>query len=293
MSVTDVLPLLVVVLLLIGASGADPDAMHVVFEGARDADAVVAGGATDPIVVAGGTVTVPANATVGSPVYVIGGTAVVEGTVDAEVTVLAGNLSVLDDAAITGDLRSFGGTTTVAARASVPRRTTVDVAPRERTLAERLGFLAMQALALAALAFLLARRAPDALATVGDAMTGHALVSGVVGALAGVTLLVGFVAMAFTVVLVPVSVLGVVGELLVLLYALAAAGARLGRALPIDRPDVAAAAGAALLVVALDLLDAIPVVGALATLTVVSVGFGAVLVTYFGWQAFEPADIPG
>jgi hypothetical protein len=293
MSVVDVLPLLVVVLLLVGASGADPDAMHVVFDGVRDADDLAAGSATDPLVVAGGTVTVPANATVDGPMYVVAGTAVVAGTVDAEVTVLAGNLSVVDGAAITGDLRSFGGSTAVAAGATVPRRTTVEVAPRERTLAERLGVLAMQALALAAIAFVLARRAPDALATVGDAMTGHALVAGVVGALAGVTLLVGFVAMAFTVVLVPVSVLGVVGELLVLLYALAAAGARLGRALPIDRPDVAAAVGAALLVVALDLLDAVPVVGALATLTVVCVGFGAVLVTYFGWQAFEPAEIPG
>jgi hypothetical protein len=26
---------------------------------------------------------------------------------------------------------------------------------------------------------------------------------------------------------------------------------------------------------------------------VVSVAFGAVLVTYFGWQGFEPAELPG
>lgn len=303
MSVLDAFPLLVVVLLLVAASGADPDAMHVAFDGDRtaselagvptpddpDSSAVARG----PLVVAGGTLTVPANATVEGAVYVVGGTTRVEGTVDGGVTVLAGNLTVGDAATIAGDLQSIGGSTDVAPGAAVASRTTVDVVSRERSFAERVAFLAMQALGLAALAALLARRYPVAVATVGDAATEHALVSGVVGALAGTTLLVGFVAMAFTIVLVPVSVLGLLAEFLVVLYAIVAIGAALGRRLPIARDDLAAATGTATLVVALDLVDAIPVVGALVAIAVVSVGIGAVLVTYFGWQHFEPVDLPG
>ena len=87
--------------------------------------------------------------------------------------------------------------------------------------------------------------------------------------------------------------LGVVARLLVFLYALAATDARIGAALPVDRDDVAAALGAIALVLALELLSFVPIVGGLAQLVVVSVGFGAVLVTYFGWQRFEPAVLPG
>lgn len=293
MSVLDALPLLVVVLLLVAGSGADPDAVHVAFDGDRTADGLAGPDARGPLVVAGGHLSVPANATHDGPLYVIGGTASIAGTVDGDVTVFAGNLSLADGATVAGELQSVGGETDVAPGASVARRTDVDVTPRERTLPERLGVLALQALALAAVAFAVARRAPDALATVGDAATEHALVAGVVGALAGTTLLVGFVAMAFTIVLVPVSVLGVVAQLVVVAYALVTVGARLGRTLPIARDDVAAATGTAALVVALDVLDAVPVVGALAALAVVCVGFGAVLVTYFGLQRFEPVQLPG
>jgi hypothetical protein len=292
MTVLDVLPLLVVVLLLVGASGADPGAMHVAFDGDRTVDALAGANATDPVVVAGGTVTLPADQTHAGPIYVVDGNATIAGTVDGDVTVLDGTLTAAGTATVTGELQSVGGTTDVAPAATVPRRTSVDVVARERSLPERVGVLAIQALGLALLAGALARRNPDALANVGDAITEHALVSGVVGALAGVTLLVGFVAMAFTVVLAPVSILGVVAQLLVLLYALAATGARVGAALPVDRDDVAAALGAIALVLALELLSFVPVVGGLAQLVVVSVGFGAVLVTYFGWQRFEPAALP-
>jgi hypothetical protein len=293
MSVLDTLPLLVVVLLLVAGSGADPDAVLVAFDGDQTPDELAGPDASGPLVVAGGQFTVPANASVDGALYVVGGTATVEGTVDGDVTVLAGNLTVADPGVVAGELQSIGGQTDVAAGATVARRTSVDVTPRERTLAERVGVLAMQALALAALAFLLARRYPTALATVGDAATDHALVSGVVGALAGTTLLVGLVAMAFTIVLIPVSVLGVFAEFLVVAYAIVAVGARLGRVFPIERNDVAAATGTAALVVALDLLDAVPVVGALVALAVVCVGLGAVLVTYFGLQRFEPVQLPG
>jgi len=293
MSVLDVLPLLVVVLLLVAGSGADPDAMHVAFDGDRTVDALAGSNATDPVVVGGGTVTLPAGETHAGAIYVVDGNATIRGRVDGDVTVVAGNLSVADGATITGELQSFGGSTDVAPGATVARRTNVDVVAQERSLADRLGVLAVQALALAVAAAAFARRAPDALANVGDAITGHALVSGVVGALAGVTLLVGFVAMAFTVVLAPVSVLGVVAEVLVLCYSLVAASARIGAALPVERADLAAALGAIALVLALELLSIVPVVGGLAQLAVVSVAFGAVLVTYFGWQRFEPAELSG
>jgi hypothetical protein len=62
-----------------------------------------------------------------------------------------------------------------------------------------------------------------------------------------------------------------------------------GARLPIDRPDLATAVGTAVVTVAVDLLGAIPLVGTAFQLLLTVTGLGAVLVTYYGVQEFEPA----
>lgn len=288
MNPVEVLPLLVVVVLLLSASGAEPSSMEIVFEG----DRTVAGD-TPAFVVAGGTVTVPADATARGRLFVVGGTLDVEGRVSGGVTQLAGNLSVADGASITGELRAISGATTVAEGASVGTRTTVDVTPQQRSPATVVGFVLLQMLLVAGAAALLTRRNPALLENVGATVTGHPLVSGVVGSLAGVTLLVLFVYMAFTLLLLPVSILGLFGQFLVVAYGYVVYGYLLGRRLPVERPDLAAAMGGAGFVLVMELLGRLPLVGGLVQVTLVTVGFGAVLVSYFGLRAFEPPEIPG
>jgi hypothetical protein len=285
---SEVLPLLVVAVLLLSASGVEPDRMEVVFDGTHAAESI-----DDALVVGGGTVTVPANASATGQLYVAGGDVRIDGRLEGDVTLLAGNLTVADDATVTGELQVVGGEPDVAEGASVGRLTTLEVTSQPRSPWRSLSFLALQALLAALAAGALARRAPDLLRTVGHAVTEHTAVSGVVGAIAGATLLVLFVYMAFTLVLLPLSILGLVAELLVVGYGYLAFGYLLGRRLPVERVDVASALGAGGFVLVMELLGRVPLLGALVQFTLVAVGLGAVLLTYFGLQRFEPPTIPG
>ncbi|WP_135851328.1 hypothetical protein [Halorussus salinus] len=81
----EVLPLLVVVVLLLTASGRNVEQMEVVFDGDREVTEI-----EEVLVVGGGTVTVPANETVSGVVYVAGGDLRVAGTVEGDVVQLRG-----------------------------------------------------------------------------------------------------------------------------------------------------------------------------------------------------------
>jgi len=288
MSPTGAIPLLIVVLLMISIGGGDVQEMSVTFQGDTDADSFA-----DVHVVAGGTTTVPGNATVGSDVYVIGGTAAIEGTVDGDVTLLNGNLSVDDGATVTGTLQTYSGSAAISSDASVGRISQFEAPTPSNSPARRIGGFLLQFLVLGAFGWWLVERHPLVAGNVGAAITEHALVSGVVGSLGATTLLVLFVYMAFTLVLLPLAIAGLVAEFLVVLYGQAVFGYLIGTRLPIESDGVATLAGIAALLLVLEILGVVPYLGGIAQLGVAVVGFGAVLNTYFGLQRFEPVTIPG
>jgi hypothetical protein len=281
----ETIPLVVVALLLVTAEGG-VGAVDLVLSGDQRIETP-----EDAVVVANGSAVVPANVTVEGPVVVASGDLRVEGTVDGSLTQLSGGVTLADGARVTGEYRIFGGERSIAAGAVVARRTQVEILPAERPLWARLLTFAIQTLVLAAAAYLLGRRAPDALANVAGAARDHALVSGTVGALTGVTFLALFVFMAFTLVLIPVSVLGILGGIVAVTYGLIALGALVGQYLPVEAPEYAAAGGVVVVQVALRALGYVPLVGDLLGLVLAVVGLGAVLVTYFGLQRFEPPDL--
>lgn len=287
MNPVETLPLLVVAILMLAAGGADVDALTVQYGGERTLD-----GGGDALVVAGGTATVPADETAAGPLYVIGGSATVAGTVDGDLVLLAGNLTVADGGTVTGELEAYGGSLALADGAEVGRLTTLPTSAPSRSPGRSLGFQALQVVALAGGAAWLARRRPSHLSNVADAAAEHPLVVGVVGALTGLTALVLLVFMAFTIVLLPVSAIGLVAGLATAAYGTVALGALVGRRLPVARPGLAAALGTAGVLVGLDLLGRLPLLGAIAQFAVLAVGIGAVVVTYYGLRPFEPATIP-
>lgn len=288
MTPTEVVPLLVLVLLLVAAGGADPEQMTVTFDGDRTVDAI-----EDVHVVAGGTTTIPANATVGGDVYSIGGTTRVEGTLDGDLVVLAGNVSVAANATVTGTVRSVGGSPSVSEGATVGGFDRFDPPSSGASPVQRLLTSLLQFVVLGGAGWLLASRAPVLLDTVGHAVTDHPIVSGVVGSLAALSLLVLFVYMAFTLLLLPVSLLGLLAQFLIVLYAQVVFGHLVGRRLPVERVQVATPLGVGVVIVAFELAGMVPYVGVVAQLVAVSVGFGAVLNTYFGLRRFEPLRLPG
>jgi hypothetical protein len=288
MSPTEAIPLLIVVLLMISIGGGDVQELSVTFQGDNDVDSLA-----DVHVVAGGTTTVPADATVDSDIYVIGGTGAIEGTVDGDVTLLKGNLSVRDGATVTGTLQTYSGSATVSSDASVGAVSQFEAPTPSNSPAQRIGGFLLQFIVLGAFGWWLVTRHPIVIENVGAAITEHALVSGVVGSLGATALLVLFVYMAFTLILLPVAIVGLFAEFLIILYGQAVFGYLIGRLLPIERDGVATLAGIAALLLAFELLGLVPYLGGITQLLVAVVGFGAVLNTYFGLQRFEPVTIPG
>ncbi|WP_348612432.1 polymer-forming cytoskeletal protein [Halobaculum rarum] len=288
MSPTEAIPLLIVVLLMVSIGGGDVQEMSVTFQGDNDIDSLA-----DVHVVAGGTTTVPGEATVEGDVYVIGGTAAIDGTVEGDVTLLNGNLSVRDDATVTGTLRTYSGSPTVGSDASVGHVSQFEPPTPSSSPAQRVGGFLLQFLVLGAFGWWLVERHPLVIENVSAAITEHALVSGVVGSLGATSLLVLFVYMAFTLILLPVAIIGLFAEFLVILYGQVVFGYLIGTRLPIERDGVATLAGIAVFLLALELLGFVPYLGGIAQLGVAVVGFGAVLNTYFGLQRFEPITIPG
>jgi hypothetical protein len=98
--------------------------------------------------------------------------------------------------------------------------------------------------------------------------------------------------MAFTLVLIPITVLGIAAGLLTLGYGLIGSGHLIGTFLPIRRPGLATAFGVVVLMGGLTLVSLIPVVGDLVGAALVLTGVGAVLVTYYGVAPFRPEPLP-
>jgi hypothetical protein len=280
----ELLPLLIVALLMLSAGGADVDTIEIRADGERPVTEI-----EDVLIVGGGTARVPAGARVEGSVYVIGGDVAIAGRVDGEVVQLAGTLVVAENAAITDELRLFGGERTIASGASIERRTTLPATEAVRSPAEQIGWIAVQTAVVAIAGWAVARRSPGLLRNVGDAVTEHALVSGTVGLLASAAGVALLVFMAITILLLPVSLLGLLVGVLVVAYAHVTLGYLLGRRLPTDSVPAATATGAGGVVLALDVLGRVPVVGDTVRIGATLIGVGAVLITYFGLREFEPA----
>lgn len=146
-------------------------------------------------------------------------------------------------------------------------------------------------LVLAAAGAFLAVRRPALLARVAEAATQHPLVGGAVGLLSGLVAPALLVLMAFTVVLLPVTTVGLILAVLVVGYAQMALGWAAGQWLARRRGWAAGRAtfaGTLALLVALWLLRLIPVAGDLLAMLVTLVAVGAVLLTRFGTVAYQP-----
>lgn len=283
----ELVPLLLVAILMLSAGGADVDQARLVLDGDHAIEDL-----EYALLVGEGTVSVPEGGVVSGPVYVLGGEVTVDGTVEGDVVVLGGDLRLGETATVTGTLRALAGGADVAPGAAVAARTVVEPTAGTGSPVASLVLLAVQSLALALGGGWLARRDPALLANVGDAITEHGLVSGTVGVLTAVSFLALFVFMAFTLVLIPVSLLGLAVGLVVVSYGYVAFGYLLGRRAGIERDWLAAAAGVVAFSVALALLGRVPVVGAPVALALTATGLGAVVVTYFGLREFEPVSLP-
>lgn len=253
-----------------------------------------------------GTLLVEEGAQVDGPVFMLGGRMEVSGEILSDVSLLGGSLLLDETARIEGDLNLGGGELTRSSGALVVGAVNSGIAVAQRqplfqeTFREQLPSIVGQAVALGLLAYLLARYLPRPLGRISRAVSRHALVSLAMGLLVGIVALALLVLMAFTFILIPISLL--------LGLVLAAAGAvglvGIGSALGMWLADRlrwnikshwAAALGTLLFILVFNLAALLPVLRGFLPLGLSTVGLGAVFLTRFGLSEFVPAAeaLPG
>ena len=176
--------------------------------------------------------------------------------------------------------------------AVVAERATVDFAPTEPGPVAKYAPVVLTTLVLALAGPWLSRRRPKLLENVGTAASEYSLVSHTVGGLLSVTFLSVFVFMAFTLVLIPVSLLGLFVGAVTIAYGVVSLGYLVGSRLGTPRTGLATAVGVVAVVALLQVLGAVTFVGDIVAAAILVTGLGAVVLTYFGLQRFEPA-LPG
>jgi hypothetical protein len=253
------------------------------------------------LLVLDGRVHVQEGATVAGAIYLLDGVLTLDGSAAGDVAQFGGELIVGDGASIAGDLRQAGGEFSLDPGAIVQGRLlrgsdlNLELRPEqaEESLATRLGWTLIQTLALALLAAWLARIAPRPLGRVADAVSEHPLVSLALGILVGIVAPSLLVVMAFTILLIPVTVVGMILGGAVVAYGLIAWGFVLARLIvrrwPALSLPLAAFLGTALFMILIEAITVVPLVGGLIPLLLAVTGVGAVLLTRFGRQRFVPA----
>lgn len=281
-----VIPLLVVALVLM-TTESNAESVEVVLTGQHQvADQEGA------LIVGDADVTIPAGVEISGPIYVIGGELVVAGVVSSDVVQLAGTVSVRPQARIGDELRHIAGTESVAPGAQVGRRTGLDLVPESGGGAAGLVPLGLLTLLLALAGVFLEKRRRPILHNAGGAIRDHPVVALTVGALLTMTAIALIVFMAFTLVLLPLTLIGIVVGVLTICYAVVAWGHLIGTRLPVRRRGTATGVGVIIVVALLQLVGLVPLVGDVVVFGVLLSGVGAVIITYYGVAPFRPVFLP-
>ena len=236
------LPLLLVTLIYMSVTGVDVDSAEIMLRG--DHSVTEHRGA---LIVGDANVAVPPGAAVPGPIFVIGGELRVRGTVEGDVTQFGGSVAVEPGATISGEFLHIAGEQAISEAAAVGRRTSIEeVVPAETHAVYRNIPWLIITLALALIGARRARKTPQVLGNVRSAITDHPLISLTVGALVSVTFLSLFVFMAFTLILIPVSLLGLLAGTVVVGYGVIAFGFLVGQRVDANRVGLATAEALAL-----------------------------------------------
>ncbi len=254
------------------------------------------------VLVMGGQVDIDPSAQVAGSIFILEGLVNLHGEVGQDVTLVGGELNIGPEARILGSLRVGGGELTLSEQASIDGKveqssSSLEIPASELSASSRRGSWGgalFNALLIGGLAYALSRYLGRPTRRVAEASLQHPVVAVSMGLLTGVVGLSLLVLMAFTIVLIPVSLLGLFALGLMVAFGWAAMGAgagawiavKFGLKLPVS---VSAFAGAFLLMLVLDLLNWIPVVGAPIAILITVNGLGAVLLTRLGMVKFTPA----
>jgi cytoskeletal protein CcmA (bactofilin family) len=254
------------------------------------------------VLVMGGQVDIDPTAQVAGSIFILEGRVNLNGEVGEDVTLVGGELIIGPQAHIYGNLRTGGGDLRLSEQAQisgiVEQRSGLEIPASElATSSSRRGSWGrtlFNALLIGFLAYAASRYLARPTHRVAEASLQHPVVAVSMGLLTGVVGLSLLVLMAFTIVLIPVSLLGLLMLGVMVAYGWAAMGTGIGAWLTAKTGrhlsnGVTAFLGTALLMIILDLINWIPVIGAPTAILITVNGLGAVLLTRLGMVKFIPA----
>ncbi|HEY9078005.1 MAG TPA: hypothetical protein VIO61_15830 [Anaerolineaceae bacterium] len=276
------------------------------------------------LIVSGGSLILRENSTVDGDVVVFGGNIVVDGTVNGSIFATGGNISLGDTAVVGEDVNVIGGNLTKSEKARVggsignnapPSRVEIpkiqvpsaprvnwnpgnwiDLRPINTVLTTVLNSLAIGLIALLAALFLV-----RPMERVSRSVVASPIVIGGIGLLTLIVVPALLLILLITIILSPISLLGILVFGLAFVFGWISIGLLLGRkiaeTIKVQWADaVSAGIGTVALSLASSIATLIPCIGWVVPFLVLIVGLGAVVATRFGTQEYSdtshPAPVP-
>jgi hypothetical protein len=248
-----------------------------------------------------GSLLIEPGARLEGDIYQLGGETKIEGNLAGSLSLFNGKLTLGPQAHITGDLLLGGGQAYIDPQATIGGEMIESSTPlpsdedlgwfNSQDLAYRLALI----LGVSFTAYVIRRFFSNPLGRVSRAVRRHPVPAAAMGFLVFVVGLSLLVQMAFTVLLIPVSMLGLLLFGLAIGYGWTAVGVVAGDALlnrlPLKfTPAIKAGIGVFVVMLVLNSLALLNLGGLLAMLTISLVGLGAVTLTRFGLTEFVPAN---
>ena len=236
--------------------------------------------------------------------FILAGDYHLAGTYDGNITVFGGTISIADSAIVDGIINIAGGQVNMSPAATITATIQEgDVQIPQATLStgnrvvDQLLWFFIQTIPLTLLALVLRQWWWQPFTTIETALTDHALVSVAMGILVGVVALVLIVVMAFTLILLPVAMVG----LLILFLAIAVgiiATSHILFSILCQRIGIQVnerlllITGVILTMLLLNLIESVPF-SSIITAPLLTIGLGAVALTRGGLRPFVAAYDPG
>ena len=256
------------------------------------------------ITVAGGSAVLEEGSTLNGNIAVMGGSLSINGVVNGDISAMGGVVTLGSKAIIHGDVATVGANLSRASGSLNDGEITGEAGdiniPDIVTPAVDAGrwvanffWRIFQAFAVAALAVLVSLFAQRPMERAGDTLSSQPILAGGLGLLTLIVLPVLFAVLAITIVLAPVSLLGLLGLGIALVFGWLVAGAvvgeRIGRMLNQSwSAPLCAGIGTLALALVTALLSGIVCIGWILPFLISVVGLGSVILTRFGTQTYPP-----
>lgn len=255
------------------------------------------------LLVLGGNSTLEHGSRVNGNLNVIGGNTNANGEINGSIWIIGGNVNLGPNSLVRGDVNINGGNVSrvpgTQIAGSVTRNATFEgpltIPVLTITPAILFGWLILRSLVLGALAAVIVIIWPEPVNRTSRVVVEHGVAAGIVGLAVMLLAPILLLLFAITIIGIPLTIIGIAALIVAMVFGTTAigikVGERLNEAIKLKmEPALSAGVGTFLLLIAVGLIDLIPIIGLLATIVVSMLALGAVVLTRFGTRVYSPAS---